>query len=255
METKTINKKEFNLTELDAFQSADRQIIHRDYMAHIHRWTHVVKRVKRGTRLLDFGAGAKNGQLEALYRNRKKLNKYLGLDLRKTHKEELFERIPWAEHKVENLVDMENFYGNDWDYITSFEVIEHVNKKNVHKYLQNMAKHANPNTIIFLSTPNYDPKVGAADNHTYDGQVQEWDYYELNDIMSQYFDIVEVYGTFASQRDYLPTLSDCEREIYDRLHKYYDSSTLANLMAPILDPALARNAMRVMKLKSSKPII
>ena len=242
-------KKEFNLTELDAWQSYDKNILHRDYNAHVFRWTYVVGKLKRGQRLLDFGAGAKNGMLEAIYRNRKKLDKYLGLDMRNTHKQELFDKLPWAEHRIENLVEMENHYGTNWDFITSFEVIEHVNKKNVHKYLQNLANHANPSTTILLSTPNYDPIVGAAENHTYDGQVQEWDYHELNEILQQYFTIEKTYGTFASQKDYKDVLTPCQKEIFYKLKEYYDASSLSNIMAPLIDPARARNAMRVMKLK------
>ena len=110
-------------------------------------------------------------------------------------------------------------------------------------------------STFYLSTPNYDPRTGAAGNHTYDSgdgrgvDVQEWDHDELNQLIEDVgFKIVEEFGTFASKRDYWDSISESDRELYHRLKRYYDSHMVSNIMAPLVDPRLCRNSLRVMRI-------
>ena len=54
------------------------------------------------------------------------------------------------------------------DKVCAFEVLEHVGKQNADAFLENFKACGNNNATYYLSTPNYDPSVGAAGNHTYD---------------------------------------------------------------------------------------
>ena len=210
-----MDTKKYNTTQLDPDTSFERHVYHRDQFAHFLRWTHVLKRMKIGMNVLDFGCGTSMNLAEVMYRNRYKARKYQGLDIRNLNpKGKKLEEIEWIRFNNENLVNMKCTYGNDWDLITSFEVIEHVGKSNANKFLQNIKKHCNKDTIVLISTPNFDEKVGAAGNHTYDcgdgnGNIpQEFTFSELKDILqTNGFKILEKYGTFTSQRDYKPLMN------------------------------------------------
>ena len=61
----------------------------------------------------------------------------------------------------------------------------------------------------------------------------------------QYFFIKNKYGTFASIHDYKDDLVGWRKEAFDCLKEYYDTNLLSNLMAPMMDPAKARNCLWV----------
>jgi len=144
----------------------------------------------------------------------------------------------------------------DWDIITSFETIEHIGKTNADKFLKNIATVMNHKTTFLLSTPCYDEKVGAADNHTYDcgdgnGVIpQEHTYQGLKEILEKYFVIEAHYGTFASIKDYKELLTGWQLEMFNKLKEYYDTNLLSVLMAPFF-PAQARNVLWKLKLKQN----
>jgi hypothetical protein len=164
--------------------------------------------------------------------------------------------VDWCDFWVADLVadDMDLFLNLEADKVCSFEVLEHVGKQNVDKFLTNFIACGNENATYYLSTPNYDEGVGAAGNHTYDAgdgrgvDIQEFTHQELEHHLGKYFTIINKWGTFASQRDYKPLMNDCQREMFDTLSQYYDANILSNLMAPMF-PAHSRNTMWVMKVK------
>ena len=239
--------KEYNTTQLNPESSFERHVFHRDQFAHYLRWSHVLKIAKIGQKIMDFGCGNAN-LYEVFYRNRYSPERYLGLDIRKQTIEKNKTKFPKAEFKTEDLVNMSTNYGTDWDIITSFEVAEHVQKINVPKFLENIKDHCNENTIILISTPKYDEKVGAADNHIYAGGPQELTYDELHDIiLSTGFKIEKVYGTFASQKDYKDKMNEWQQKMFDSLSSYYDTNLISVMMAPIMDADLARNCLWVLK--------
>jgi 2-polyprenyl-3-methyl-5-hydroxy-6-metoxy-1,4-benzoquinol methylase len=242
---------EFNKTQLNVYESIERGIVHRDYYAHLFRWTHVLKLLKINQQILDFGCGSA-GLLETMYRNKYSPTKYLGLDIRSGVIESSkvkYSKLKFAEFKCQNLVDDFN-YGNNWDIICSFEVIEHVNKKNAVKFLDNLKNHCSENTIVMLSTPVYNPTVGAAGNHTYDGQVQEYKYEELKSLLEVNFEIIKTFGTFASQKDYIGEMTNEEKRLLTKFLEYYDSNVISIIFAPLF-PKQSRNCLWQLKLKSS----
>lgn len=246
-------KKQYNTTQLTPQQEYERHIYHRDQFAHYFRWSHVLKNAKIGQKVLDFGCGT-GEMLELFYRNRYRPELYTGVDIRKKTIEqnaEKFEKLDFAEFVDADLCAPGFDLGETYDVITCFEVMEHIGHANADVFLDNIARHMGPDTVLYLSTPNYDPNVGAAKNHILgdDLEIGEWDHFELQDKLSEHFDIQKKYGTFASIKDYKKLLNDWQKEMYDTLSEYYDTNILACLMAPMF-PEQARNCLWVCQLKT-----
>jgi len=239
----------YNTTQLDPDTTMERHVYHRDQFAHYLRWTHVLKRAKIGMKILDFGCGTSMNLAEVLYRNRYKPELYFGLDIRNLNaKGKKLNELPWCNFNKVDLCKLTFNIETKWDLITSFEVIEHIGKENTNAFLGSMASLGNENTTFLLSTPIYDEKVGAASNHIVDGVIGEFGYDELKNYLEKYFVIEETYGTFASQRDYKPLMTEAQTEMFNDLSKYYDSNLVSNIMAPLF-PKQSRNCMWIMKKK------
>lgn len=255
------SKKVYNTTDLDPETTFERHVFHRDQFAHYLRWTHILKVAKIGETIVDFGCG-KGNLLEVLYRNKFKCEKYIGIDIRRKTIElarERYSRVEWSQFEVEDLIT-KNISGMDFsllkaDKVCSFEVIEHVGKQNADQFLINFKECGNENALYYLSTPNYDEKVGAAGNHTYDSgdergvDAQEFGHEELKELILNHFDIIEYFGTFASEKDYKPFMNEWQTKMFESLKEYYDSNLVSNIMAPMF-PAQSRNTMWVLKRKS-----
>ena len=249
--------KKYNTTDLDPQTTFERHVFHRDQFAHYLRWTHILKEAKIGDKLVDFGCG-KGNLLEVLYRNKFKCSKYIGIDIRQKtidSAKEKYSMVDWATFYADDLIiptiDYTQFQA---DKVCSFEVAEHVGKQNIKTFLTNMLNCGNENATYYLSTPNFDEKVGAAGNHTYDSgddrgiAVQEFGHKELEEHILEQFDIVYKFGTFASVKDYKPFMNEWQKNMFDELKKYYDSNLISNLMAPFF-PEQSRNTMWVMTRK------
>lgn len=241
------SNKEFNTTQLHVEKSLDRHIFHRDIFAHYLRWTYVVNITRPGEIVIDFGCGSAE-LLEVMYRNRHTPKKYIGLDIRK-------QTIKKNEATWGKRVDFAKFICADLTkkvevkpagtLVVSFEVMEHVNKKNGEAFLRNFANAGIKGATYLLSTPNFDPSVGAAQNHIYDGKVQEWDHEELEKLLNKFFRIEKKFGTFASVRDYQPHLSRDQQSVFNRLREYFDPNLMSVIFAPMF-PDKSRNTLWVM---------
>jgi 2-polyprenyl-3-methyl-5-hydroxy-6-metoxy-1,4-benzoquinol methylase len=251
--------KKYNTTDLDPETCFERHVFHRDQFAHYLRWTHILKEAKIGETIVDFGCGKAN-LLEVLYRNKFKQSRYIGIDIRKKTIENnilKFGDINWAEFICEDLVENTNntnFSDFNADKVCSFEVLEHVGKQNVDKFLLNFIDCGKQDAIYYLSTPNFDEKVGAADNHTFDSgdergnSVQEFSHIELHNILIKYFNIINKFGTFASVRDYKLSMNDWQNKMFNSLKEYYDPNLISNIMAPFF-PEHSRNTIWILKRK------
>lgn len=253
-----LDKKNYNTTDLDPQTTFERHVYHRDQFAHYLRWTHILRETKIGEVIVDFGCG-KGNLLEVLYRNMKKQEAYVGLDIREqTIKKaaEHFKMVEWAMFLTQDLIkptiDLTDLNA---DRVCSFEVAEHVGKQNIEVFLQNFRDCGKETATYYLSTPNYDERVGAAGNHTYDSgdgrgvAVQEFNHEELKDHIEKYFVIEKKFGTFASVRDYKDLLNEHQQYVYDRLKEYYDANLISVIMAPMF-PEQSRNTMWVLKRKN-----
>lgn len=234
----------YNKTQLTPKNEFEKHIYHRDQFAHYFRWTHVLKNAKIGQKILDMGCGS-GEMIEVFYRNRYRPEKFVGIDIRDKVPEKL-KNLDFVEILVKDLCKPFDL-NEKFDIITSFEVVEHIGHENLDAYLQNMVKHCKLGTRIYLSTPNYDPSVGAAKNHIINGEIGEWDHFELAERLEKYFNIKYRFGTFASQKDYKLELTGWKLEAFNELNKYYDTNLLSNLMAPMIDASKARNCLWVME--------
>lgn len=245
--------KTYNCTQLTPQQEFGRHIYHRDQFAHYLRWSHVLKNAKIGQTILDFGCGS-GEMLELFYRNKYRPKKYLGLEIREKQvkeNQEKFAKLDFAEFRQQDLCQPDLDLGQTFDIITCFEVMEHIGHKNADVFLDNIAYHCNDDTTIYLSTPNYDPQVGAAENHILgpEREIGEWDHFELQNKLSQFFTIEAKYGTFASIKDYKEDLTGWKKEAFEELRKYYDTNLLSNMMAPMIPAEHARNCLWVLKVR------
>lgn len=250
--------KNYNTTDLDPKVAFERHIYHRDQFAHYLRWTHVLKCMKRDDSVVDFGCG--NGNLaEVLYRNRFAASSYTGLDIRAKTLDKArlaFKDVPWVTFLQADLVKEKpvffEFNVPPAKHVCSFEVLEHVGKANGQAFMENFAACGDQESTFYLSTPNYDPDVGAAGNHTYDSgdgngvQPQEFTHEEIQALVDPLFEVTEKYGTFASQKDYKQKLEAWQVKMYQELKRYYDSNLIAVIMAPMF-PEQSRNTLWKMK--------
>ncbi len=253
-------KNPYNNTDLDPLSTFERHVFHRDQFAHYLRWTHILKEARIGETVVDFGAGKCN-LLEVLYRNRFKPKKYIALEYKQSEVDiakEKFAKLPFpAEFHQQDIIKPTLDYSTfQADRVVSFEVAEHVGKQNIDAFLKNFMSCGSETARYYLSTPNYDPEVGAAGNHTYDSgdgrgkAPQEWDHFELQERIEEAgFEIVRKFGTFASQRDYKGSLNDWQLKMFNALNEYYDSNLVSNIMAPVIEAEFARNTLWVLKRK------
>jgi len=209
------NKTTINKTDLKTFQSAGRGIIHRDMISHALRWNHILKwmsklRKNENFSILDLGCGSEFPFLRTLYTNKVKPHYYLGCDVRNLNLDEFHQIMnPNFEHefqKIDFISEIPKPKYEKWDAVVFLEVLEHVSKENGIKILENIKSIMNSDTTLFISTPAYNGK--AASNHVY-----EWEYQELKDQLESMFSVEASYGTFASQKDIEPAMSECEKEV------------------------------------------
>ena len=262
--------KEIDTTHLPGKNYIERQILHRDILAHHLRWTHVAKYVRQSQRwkslkVLDVGCGVDVPLARMFRSNRTQVAQYVGIEYSKASK---FEELNWGPMPVSlhGGVDfakdvtvvpkgthLQGGYKVQEEYydapgvITCFEVLEHVEPGHARRMLEKMrdvllvARRQGKEAVAFVSTPCYDERVGEAGNH-----VSEIRRDALGAVIEDLGFCVEGnWGTFASIRDYrdeffFAEFGDAGRKIWERLTEYYDSNYLATIFAPMY-PAGSRN--------------
>jgi hypothetical protein len=277
--------KAIDNTHLSIDQAEERGFIHRDYIAHCLRWTHVAKLLGQSqryktARILDVGCGSDLPLARLLYSSRYIVDDYVGVDYNKSakFKVDAFHtgKFPmsaygsvdfasdavWLQKPQTSLADTEQvvvrYEGDNGaaehplpNFITSFEMLEHVESGHARATLKKMynvmdlcRRFKGEVPMAVISTPCYDAQTGAAANH-----VNEMTYEALGGLIEDLGFVVEnVYGTFASQKDYKDqVLRDGHGAIYNALSAYYDSNYLATIFAPMY-PWLSRNALWVLRL-------
>jgi hypothetical protein len=252
--------KSIDKTYLSIDNAEERGFLHRDYIAHCLRWSHVVKFMQEKHRfkeamILDIGCGKEAPLLKTLYTSRLLPAFYWGVDYGKI---EILDNILaltkycperiWLSETT-NFMDV-NFTTivNDLkarhiDYfntIVMFEVLEHVEKEAGIQLLEHIQEFMCKDTVFFMSTPCYDGANKAA-NHVY-----EWGYRELKEqLLSMDFKIRNHWGTFASLKDYVnePEFDGLSlRKAFDLLRSYYDVNLLSVIFAPMI-PQFSRNCL------------
>jgi 2-polyprenyl-3-methyl-5-hydroxy-6-metoxy-1,4-benzoquinol methylase len=249
----------FNKTHLSIDQAEERGFIHRDYIAHCLRWTYAAKILNRGgmyktARILDIGCGKEIPLAKLLYTSKMSPTDgvYVAADLNK------FGTPPALKVAVESgkfplfikqMFDCSSDTAvkaikepKDFNLITCFEVIEHMPPANMMNTLRNIRSLVSDDGTVLISTPNYDVNVGAAQNHPNEMNVE----LVKHALIRSGLRVENMYGTFASIRDYEQFLSPAEQEIFKKLRAYYDTNYLATIFAPLF-PTHSRNVLYVCK--------
>lgn len=248
--------KEVDTTYLSLEAAEDRGFIHRDYIAHCLRWSHVVRHLMRGgryrpARILDIGCGRELPLPKMIYSNKMVPAAYYGVDagpmveeavqaLRAGKMGPISHLFPqtlfsskWAHNQFDGQEGMD--YVSD---IVCFECAEHVEPNMLKDMLSGMRLVLQPVTgRVWISTPCWDYKSCAA-NH-----VNEMTYGAFGSMLMEAGFIIEnVHGTFASISDYAGKLNAAYVEVFNDLRAYYDSNVLAVIFAPMF-PAQSRNCL------------
>jgi hypothetical protein len=199
--------------------------------------------------------------LNSLHCNRAKVSEYVGLEAAKNFKEKGTARLEKTvlSGKSNSMKNVQLFAqadflthqfdeGKTFDSIICLEVIEHVQPHQANEFLWLSRSLMNETSTFWVSTPCYCEKTGAADNHP-----NEMTYEALGALMEDLgFAVEEVYGTFASQKDYKHLIGDTiPTDFYNKLKAYYDTTLISNILAPVVGAENSRNAL--WKLKRNQP--
>jgi 2-polyprenyl-3-methyl-5-hydroxy-6-metoxy-1,4-benzoquinol methylase len=245
-------------THLSIDQAEERGFIHRDYIAHCFRWSHVVKFLMQRHRykdahIIDIGCGKDQPLPRLLYANKMTGFDYTGIDanhmdfhdtLTKAHQNGKM-RVSLHDDCDASLLPPEDLAWGLGDIGVCFEVLEHMQPFILRRMLKNWKNLFKADATIFVSTPVFNGS--AADNH-----INEMGRETLGQLFEFHgFTIEGHWGTFASQSDLRNVMSPGDEAVLDRLGDYYDSNVLSTIMAPLY-PQGSRNIL--WQLKNKRPI-
>jgi hypothetical protein len=170
---------------------------------------------------------------------------YIGIDYNKLEMPKAFENTKFKPTLIGNVAFPDCKLPHEkFNVITSFEVLEHVEPLHAYKMLEGIRDRLADDGVAFLSTPVYDPQVGAADNH-----VNEMTYEVMQVMLHKVgLEVDDHFGTFASIKDYKEMIAKDDLDsVFSRLRDYYDSNYLATIFAPLY-PHRSRNVLWRVKL-------
>jgi 2-polyprenyl-3-methyl-5-hydroxy-6-metoxy-1,4-benzoquinol methylase len=258
----------FDKTHLSIDLAEERQLVHRDYIAHCLRWSHTLKLLHKENAyktavILDVGCGKEMPLAKALYTNKMSPTLYIGVDINKMTVPDMLQdkKIPIKLFAETDFCAIGYFppdqavpadtpaISSRPDFITSFEVLEHVTPAYCRAMLTHMRNLIKPTGKIVISTPCYNGE--AAQNH-----INEMTHEALGAMLEDLgFSIDAHYGTFASISDYknqlgnasVVELEDGEKILtilgaFEKLREYYDSNLLSIIFAPLF-PEGSRNCL------------
>jgi len=250
--------KKIDTTFLSLDHAEERGFLHRDYLAHCLRWSHVTSYLNQSRRyqshhVLDVGCGREAPLAKLLFSSRMThtTGSYTGVDYGKLERPSTIAEGPKFKGQFLGKFDFakDKLPRTSYDTIACFEMLEHVEPMHSFRTLQRIRQLLAKDGRAFISTPCYDPKMGAAANH-----VNEMSWLGLQALIEAAGLTIEAaYGTFASQKDYKKLMSPAQTEVFDQLNEYYDSNVLSCLMAPMF-PKQARNCLWRLTPGKPKPI-
>lgn len=245
-------------THLSLDQAEERGFIHRDYIAHCFRWSHVVKHLMQQHRykdanIIDVGCGKDQPLPRLLYANKMTGFDYCGIDanmmdfhptVAKAHSNGKM-RAALFEDTDASLIPQEDLPWGQGNIGVCFEVLEHMQPFILHRMLKRWKTMFAENAYIFVSTPVFNGS--AADNH-----INEMGALTLGQLFEFHgFTVARYHGTFASQSDLKQVMPSSHIALMEQLGEYYDSNVLATIFAPLY-PLGSRNILWV--LKNSPPV-
>jgi 2-polyprenyl-3-methyl-5-hydroxy-6-metoxy-1,4-benzoquinol methylase len=240
-------------THLSVDQAEERGFIHRDYIAHCFRWSHVVKTLMRGhaykgSHIIDVGCGKDQPLPRLLYSNKMTGFCYTGIDINKMDVHDALYtahmnrkiRVAIHEKTDASVLDPAKLRWGLGTHLVALEVLEHVQPFIAHRMLRNFKRLLAEDATLFISTPVYNGS--AAGNH-----INEMGRNTLGAAFEHLgYTVVGSYGTFASQSELKGVMTKEHLTLLDQLGNYYDTNVLATFFAPIY-PQASRNNLWVLK--------
>jgi len=252
-------------THLSADHADERIIRHRDVNSHAFRWAHIARHLSQNHRykdaiICDACCGREVPLAKMLYSNRLIPLKYVGIDLNKFEIPEMLQgkKLPitiWPQTDVCALTkedvglklfskDDPNGPGYD-DYalpnvLVCLEGAEHMLPEHTRRMFIKFKEITSDDCTFFISTPCWD-RINVADNHL--SEILPSALGALFEDLG--YDIVNYWGTFASQKDYRPVMEERYpgiTKIFNDLSEYYDSTVISTTFAPLF-PMESRNIL------------
>ena len=231
--------RELDKTFLSIDKAEERGLIHRDYIAHCFRWSHVMRWMNQQKRyqiacVLDVGCGKEMPLARSLYVNRMTPAKYVGVDLNRFEMPLAFppQIMAYCETDVRDIgAELAGF-----NVVVCLEMLEHVTPKICREVLEHLWNITTDDVTLFLSTPCWNGD--AAENH-----INEMTYAAFGCLLERVgYEIEAVFGTFASISDYKAWVEDEYPGLLEKLREYYDTNVLSNILAPLY-PQCSRNCL------------
>ena len=146
--------KEIDNTHLSIDQANERGFIHRDYIAHCLRWTHVAKYLNLKARyktanIIDVGCGKDMPLARMLMTMRMAPMHYLGIEYNKMEVPEMFKNTKFKPNLISGK-DFCTITGGEslYNYSTCFEVLEHVEPLKAIEILQHLPKFLTEDSVL-----------------------------------------------------------------------------------------------------------
>lgn len=224
--------------------------LHRDYIAHCFRWGFAARRCGRlklngnKRRILDFGCGKDVPLVDTIYESRLRdgFDSYVGVDLNTIKPRRNFlinnDKIDLLSNT--NILDVTKDMIGEVNTVVSFEVLEHCPPETMKPILTHLLDLATDDAEFIYSTPVYSESRGMAKNH-----INEMTREHFKDLLETCgYNIIENYGTFASQSDYKQHLTPEHLKVFNELSRYHADAVLSNFFAPLY-PKHSRNNLWV----------
>lgn len=241
-------KEMIDMTYLSIDKTTERGVLHRDLLGHMLRWTHVLRYLKPQvpSRILEIGCGIEAPLAKTLYSNRHTKHKYCGIDYGPISPSIKFSGdfqpvfLPNKDASKLTSEEVIGALGDKADLVVSHECAEHMQPDRWLRILRKAILASTEDAVFLISTPCFDVRVGPADNH-----INEWKYEILLGVFEAMgLQLVENWGTFASQRDYKDLIhdkfGDGGQAMFELFKSYFDTNVLSCVMAPLF-PENSRN--------------
>ena len=257
----------FDKTHLDVTRYNKRGVIHRDYIAHCHRWSFIQrwmvtrdlndryedtdgatrgKMMYKKTHVLDIGCGKDLMLYKALVSNKVSPLSYTGVDINKLEVPIDFKGSKFQPTLLnETDICSVNTLDNSPNLVVSFEMLEHVPFEYSQATLKKAYELSTNDATLVISTPVFMEKYGMAKNHINEMTREQ----VIDQLDNAGWHIHENYGTFAGRPELYNNMQPEHQRLFKSLMAYYDSNVMATIFAPLY-PEFSRNNLWVCKKES-----